>query len=339
MRVGLVAIVKDEAPRLPAMLRSAYPHLASWTIADTGSTDGTPLVVEDELAGIPGRLYRDPWVNFGANRSLVLGRARGTADWLLCLDADMTVSIDAAFEPDPEVDAYMIDMGDPDMGCRLPLLLRGDLPWESRGVVHEYTCMTDGSIGRRVPTDAVRVTYEDRSSPEKTAWHISLLRQHLAEHPDDPRTTFYLAQALRFAGDPEAWGLYMRRANMGGYEEERWYAQYRAACLTGTPESLLAAWEARPQRLEPLHDALRILNGRGLHHAAYRLASLPCEPCTDELFVHRAPWEWGIAFERSVAAWWVGEREEARRLNAELLANPHLPAEYRASVIANAAFL
>jgi len=340
VNLGLVAIVKDEAPRLPVTLGAIRDRLTHWVIVDTGSTDGTQDVIRETLAGIPGELYEEPFVDFGSARSRAFAHACGTAEWLLAMDADMTFTLDPTWEPDPDVAAYMVQMGSGDFGYRLPLLLRGDREWVSRGPVHEYTLLADGTLGRREPTDAITVTFPDRSSPEKTRWQASLLE---AADQDDPRTVFYLAQCYREMGDPRAYGLYRRRVAMGGWEEERFYAAYRAALLEEHRPTRLAAlldaWELRPARLEPLHDAIELLNLEvGNHHAAYALACVvPAfpDPSGDALFQHRTVWTWGMAFQRSIAAWWCGEREEAAALNEALLAMPDLPDNIRAAVVRN----
>lgn len=342
MKLGLVAIVKDEAASVERCLASARPHISHWTIVDTGSTDGTPELVERALEGIPGTLHRRPWVSFGHNRSEAFALAHGTADWLLALDADMTLELDEDFDPDPTVDAYMLAMGDAEFTWRLPLLLRGSLPWQSVGAVHEYTTLPWG-LGNRVATDAVRVvTGGVGATPEKLRWHASLLEAELERRPDDARTVFYLAQTYRDLHDARAIGLYQRRAEMGGWDEEVFYARYRGALmLPGWPAqmgALLDTWESRPHRLEPLHALLRGFNNGSRHQAAYRLSDVPLTPTNDVLFIHRSVWDWGITFERSIAAWWVGEREESRSLGEQLLAQPRLPANIRAAVERNLAF-
>jgi glycosyltransferase involved in cell wall biosynthesis len=339
---GLVMIVKDEEARINDCLASAFPHISTYTIVDTGSTDSTQGIIRATMSGThtgkSGQLVDLPWVNFGHNRSEAFALARGTADWLLALDADMTVEIDADFEPDPKVDAYMIEMRDSGTSWRLPLLLRGDLPWESKGAVHECTTLPDRPyIG--IPTDKVRVSFSPtQASPTKRHWHAAMLEEELAREPDNARTVFYLAQTYREMGDPRALELYQRRAGMGGFIEEVWYAQYRAALLhpwPGRAAVLMAAWEQRPSRLEPLYWLLRDLNSQGAHHAAYRLAQIPGD-APDDLFVERWVWEWGFAYERSIAAWWVGEREESLRLSKELLERDDLPTNIRAAVERNA---
>jgi glycosyltransferase involved in cell wall biosynthesis len=91
-------IVRNEAAVIERCLGSVKSFLSHWTICDTGSTDGTPEIIERffALAGIPGKLYRDEWVNFGHNRTLAMQRAKGTADYHLLLDADMVLRVESS---------------------------------------------------------------------------------------------------------------------------------------------------------------------------------------------------------------------------------------------------
>lgn len=339
----LVAIVKDERERLSDLLSSARPHCWRAVIVDTGSTDGTPDLVRSLWPGADVTAVE--WDGFGPARTVALSRAWRTADWLLALDADMTVEVDRDWEPDPTVDAYTVEMGNGGpFRWRLPLVLNGRIRFRSVGRCHEFTERVDGQPMRVLPTDAVRVRYatEGRSSPEKTAWQLALLERDAAERPDDPRTVFYMAQCLRELGrDDEARALYERRAEMGGWDEEAWYAAFQAALYAPDGqriEALLRAWERRPERLEPLAYALRELNRGDLHRSAYALIPnmWPVQP-PEGLFVADDPWRYGLAFERSVAAWWVGEHEESARLSADLLRLPDLPPNVREAVERNLA--
>lgn len=313
MTFGAVLIVKDEAPRIERCLRSAIAAgVTVVTVLDTGSTDGTQNLIREVCADIRVRVVEEPFVNFGVSRSRAFELARGSADWLFALDADMALVVDG-FEPDSDVAAYMLEMGTPEFSWRLPLVLRGDLPWKSVGAVHEYTCLADGSLGRRESTDAVRILREDSGAPAKTAWQASLLQAEYDAHPD-PRTTFYLAQTRAELGETDiARRLYAERVASGGWVEEQFVASYRGALLAPSwPEQaaeLMAAWELRPSRLEPLYALAKGLNERGQHHAAYQLSRIPLVPTTDLLFVERSVWAWGMTFERSIAAWYVDPDE------------------------------
>ena len=334
MTLGMVAIVRNGAADLPACLASLRSHISHWTIIDTGSTDGTQDIIRETLADIPGTLKESEWVNFGVNRSEAFALARGTADWLLASDADMTWTI-GDFRPDPGIDAYTVEMGDHTrFSYRLPLILKGDLPWQSVGSCHEYTCLPDRWY-TSAPTEAIKIDMgpTDRSSPAKSAMYARLLEADLAKDPGNPRTVSYLGQTYRDLGRAEdAAAMFRRRSEMVGWDQETWYAAYQAALYDEWPErmtSLLAVWELRPSRLEPLYCLASELNRRDLHQAAYALCSVTPLLCDDILFVQREIWDWGVKFERSIAAWYVGHREESRMLCDELLTNPRLPAHIR----------
>ena len=343
MTYALVMIVKNAAADIERCLAAARPYISSWTICDTGSTDGTQGLIRATLDGIPGTLYEDEWANFGHNRSLALERARGTADWLLLMDADMAVTIEPGFVPDPTVDAYMLEMGTyTDFSYRLPLLVRGDIPWKSFGPVHEYTARSDGLGYSTTPTDLVRVDMGNvyRGSLEKYNGYAALLEPWLAEHPDDARSTYYLAQSYQCVGrNEEARTWFAKRAAMGGFMAEAAYAAYLAAMLAPDwptkASELMAAWEMHPERLEPLHELVRGLNQRDQHRTAYALACVAPMDCTDILFVHRSVWNWGMTFERSIAAWYCGFPDETRALSENLLERDDLPADVRAAVERN----
>jgi hypothetical protein len=336
-------IVKNAESDLPQCLASLKPYIGYWCISDTGSTDSTIKIIHKMLDGIPGELREDQFVNFGHNRSLVFAAIRGHCRWIAASDADMEWTFEDGWEPGPEVAAAMLEMGKhTSFSYRLPLLLRGDLPWRSVGAAHEYTVLEDGTYGNRVPTDKVRIDMGaiDRSSPEKSRFYASLLEADLEKDPDNPRTVAYLGQTYRDLGRrDDAKAMFDRRAKMPGWDQETFYAAYQAALYDPWPQqamSLLAAWELRPQRLEPLYCLIAELNRRDLHRAAYTLSLVTPPLCDDILFVEDWVWSWGFRFQRSIAAWYCGHPGESRNLCDELLAM-ELPVNIRACVERNRA--
>ena len=102
----------------------------------------------------------------------------------------------------------------------------------------------------------------------------------------------------------------------------------------------MLAWEGRPQRLEALHGLASGLRERGHYHTAHRFTRMashlkPLRIPDDLLFV--APWvyEWGILFEYSITAFWVGEFRNSFAACKKLLNIESLPPEYRKLTIEN----
>ena len=126
-RFGLAMIVRNESAIIERCLAHVREHIDYWTIVDTGSTDGTPYIVRDALQGIPGVVYDRTWVDFGYNRSELMQLARGTAQQLLLLDADMVVEWDvesmATIDLDADINQVKV-LGDLDYW--MPYIVRGD---------------------------------------------------------------------------------------------------------------------------------------------------------------------------------------------------------------------
>lgn len=101
----------------------------------------------------------------------------------------------------------------------------------------------------------------------------------------------------------------------------------RADKFTRDRGLLVAAWERRPTRVEPLHELARGHRARGEHHAARLFAErgLGIAEPADLLFVHRDVYRWRLRFEHAIASYWVGDVDGALATNEALLADPDLP--------------
>jgi tetratricopeptide (TPR) repeat protein len=91
VRVSLCMIARDEAERLGACLDSAAPAVDEIVVVDTGSRDDTVAVARAHGATV----VEAPWTDdFAAARNVALQHATGS--WALVLDADETLTMDAA---------------------------------------------------------------------------------------------------------------------------------------------------------------------------------------------------------------------------------------------------
>lgn len=316
--IGLAMIVRDEAAIIRRCLESVAELIDNWVICDTGSTDPTPEIIEKTLAGVPGRLHRVSWTDFGHNRSQLMSLAQGTADYLLLIDADMTVQRGLPL-PRLTADAYMLrEQGSLDFGVLR--LVRGDRRWWYEGSTHEYLC-TDGQLAQQ-ELDALTILHHGDGSSRsgKLLRDLALLKRDVASGRSTPRTVFYLAQTYRDLGRAEpAIEWYRRRVELGGWDEEVFYANLQEGMLRaqtdlGDPTAvLLEAWDRRPSRAEPLYELARLYRERGNAVAAHLFASRGLEigyP-SDVLFVHRWVYEWGLRVEKAVAAAALGNTAEA----------------------------
>ncbi|NCZ71641.1 MAG: glycosyltransferase, partial [Actinobacteria bacterium] len=137
--IGLAMIVRNEGRIIERCLESVRGFIDHWTIVDTGSRDGTPGIIRECLHGIPGAVYDRPWVDFGHNRTELMSLARGTADWLLLLDADHVVEAEPDWRDSANewTDVMNVEVrGFFDFW--MPYLVRGDREWKYRGATHEF---------------------------------------------------------------------------------------------------------------------------------------------------------------------------------------------------------
>ena len=340
--IALAMIVRDEGEVIGRCLESVRERIDCWVICDTGSTDCTREIVRDALAGVPGELHEREWVDFGHNRTELLHLARGKADYLLLLDADMTVSIKGAL-PALNADSYMLRFSE-DPEYWLECLVSGDRNWWSQGSTHEHIATDGPHVVRNLKEIVVEHHHDGSSRPQKLSRDRELLEADLRKEPENPRTVFYLAQTYRDLGERNrAIDLYEQRTEMGGWEEEVFYSLYQSGVLRARlgqwPQAivaLIAAWEYRPTRIEPLYQLLSRLRQHGEYQTAYMLAKqgLSAPRPGDHLFVERWIYEWGILFEYSIAAYWTGDPHAALRACDRLL-DCKLPESYREQTIEN----
>lgn len=340
--IGLAMIVRDEAAVIERCLASVMPLIDHWTICDTGSKDRTAELIETSLSSLPGRLYHDDWRDFAHNRTLLMERAAGTADYLLLIDADMTVQPPDTL-PSLTADAYLLRHGG-DIDYVIPRLVRGDRKWRFEGPTHEYLA-TEGPMQSEI-LEALLIEHHGDGGMrrEKLERDAQLLEARLDADPDDARSVFYLAQTERDRGNVRrAIELYARRVELDGWDEEVFYAAYQHGVLLAhaDPDAavplLLAAFEKRPTRAEPLYELARLSRAAERYEAAHMFATrgLELPYPQDWLFVHRDVYRWGLLFELSIAAYWVGRPGQALEANDRLLEAGGLPEEIEASVREN----
>ena len=116
----------------------------------------------------------------------------------------------------------------------VPRLVRADTDWAWHGRAHEYLARTAGP-SRLFRTAAFTIEHhaDGGNRGSKFERELALLQADHRDHPDDPRTTFYLARTYEDGGEPvRAATWYRKRIEQPGWDEETWYARWRLGiCL------------------------------------------------------------------------------------------------------------
>jgi tetratricopeptide (TPR) repeat protein len=185
-------------------------------------------------------------------------------EYILVLDADQTLEVDDphAFD-DLRADGYDLAVRYGALTYTLPRLLAANKPWQWLGATHEYLQCSDSVVVQSLPGVRI-VEHADshrRNTGAKIPDDIALLTRDLEVDPLNTRALFYLANTWADAGWPEkALEYYRRRVALGGWSEERWYAQYRIGrcwqALNSWDDAVtayLAAIQMDPQRAEPYY--------------------------------------------------------------------------------------
>lgn len=329
-------IVCNESHVIERALLSVKHLVDYWVICDTGSTDDTPACILKAMQGKPGELHRVPWVNFGHNRTQVIRLAKDKADYSLIMDADMIANIYAPFKSRLSKDYYEIRY-EGDVDYSQPMLVSNAHDWQYMGVTHEYI-NAPGAKSWEVLRELTLTHLADGGMrSDKLERDIRLLTAALAADPENPRDMFYLAQSYKDLDQYEdAICWYERRAQYEGWDEERWYAMYQLARMKHLAgrnweevlNAYLAAYGARPSRMEPLYEIVRHYREHSEFHTGYLFAANAGHSIhypADLLFIDRPVYTYLFLLEYAVCAYGVGRISEAIRAFNEVLLADQLP--------------
>lgn len=349
-------IVKNEMANIARCLNSVADHIGCWVIGDTGSTDGTQQFIREFFAarGIRGELHEFAFINFAQARNEALTRARTSTlifDYLLLTDADMELRvIDPAFVNQLRGDAYQV-LQRAGISYWNVRLLRREADADYKGVTHEFLDVRGGST-----VQLAEIEFIDHASGsnrvEKVDRDARLLRAALVEEIDAgmvSRYTFYLANTLRDGGrKEEALQEYLKRADLGGWQEEVFMSLFYAAQIKEElkyhEEDIIAAYrrasDRLPSRAEALHAAARFCRDQKRYVEAYQFAreGLQIAYPKSGLFVFDWIYDYGLLDELSIAAYWTGRFAESKELCGRLLSNEKIPPGDRERIAGNLRF-
>jgi tetratricopeptide (TPR) repeat protein len=350
--ICLNMIVRNEAHIVSEVLDAVAPYISTWVIVDTGSDDGTQDLIRTQMhrLGIPGELHERPWRNFGHNRTEAFTLAQGHAGYIWVMDADDTVVGTPDFTG-LDADVYWVRYKmKADIYFRSQLFRDGlSVRWV--GVTHEgatwdYHSCVEGHLEGDYHVADRQISARNLGG-QKYERDRDLLLAEVERNPDDARSVFYLAQSyfdLRDFANARKW--YARRAEMGGYGEEVYFALYRVAHSmlrldeprADIQDVFLRAWESRPTRAEPLFFMACYYREDQRHQLAYEFAKCAARipyPEQDTLFVRTDIYDWRIADELGVCGCYLDKHAESFTLFRRVLARSDVPDDERPRIAAN----
>lgn len=325
--LGLVMIVKNEASGIVETLASVAAFIDHWTILDTGSTDGTQALIQTKLAGIPGTLHEEPFVDFATTRNRVLELHGKATEFTLMLSGDdiligaeqLRAALTAQCDAPSEVYNVERQLGHD----RFPtaIVLRTGTGWWYVGRTHEVLTKPGHFATQCIPGAYVTRNRDGDQAAKRSRWEqdLGILVEDHAREPTNPRTTFYLAQTYECLGRyREALAMYERRIALEGWVEETYEAHYRCARVLDalkTPwpfveERYLRAHAVDPRRAEPLYAVAKhwyVTRNYALTYLfAQRAEQLPYPE--GALFVHAAVYTHEAAQLVAIAAYYLGRQ-------------------------------
>ncbi|WP_227548550.1 hypothetical protein [Acinetobacter sp. ANC 4173] len=154
------------------------------------------------------------------------------ADYLIFIDADESLLVQPEFQCGTLSDtAYYFECIYDHLRYQPNALISTKLPWVWKGVLREYLDSTSPHQWTSLEGPRIFIQHDSarEHDPQTYLKDIEVLRQGILDEADNLRYQCYLVQSYQDEHMPQqALEAYQRPANLGGWEEERWMAQFRA---------------------------------------------------------------------------------------------------------------
>ena len=357
-------IVKNESAVIIRLLESVIRYIDSYCICDTGSSDNTMELIQQFTSkhNITGVLYKEPFRDFGYNRSHALKKccAMENVDFILLVDADMVLHVDESISPRvfkkhlSKSSAFYLYQGTAHFQYKNVRIVKKDLDLSYWGVTHEYLVLPKDCKTNEISKSQVFIKDlgDGGSKEHKFPRDISLLEKALETEPNHPRYLFYLANSYRDNKQyNEAIATYLKRINAGHWIEEVYYSYYSIGnCLLFLEKPreaimwYLDAYEIMPQRVENLHKIVHVYRLQEKYKLAvhfYQMAkeSLANYPPNTYLFMEKDVVDFKLDYEYSICAYYCNEKSSVlSKLSMKLLGNNQIHMPIAQSILSNYRF-
>ena len=330
--ICLNMIVKNETKNLEKLFNSLHDVIDYYVIHDTGSTDGTPEMIEKLMGnyGISGEIFHEEWKNFGYNRQKALESAYNSTfkpDYVFIIDADEEFYYkDKSWFKNLTKDTYNIKRLFGSIEYYQPVIInvrnKNEVGWKWKAPVHNYLSSKNAKTTVNVDKNNVHIVShchggaksQNVTSEEKYLRDAKLLLEYLEENPNDPRSLFYLAQSYKDAGkSEEAIKWYKKRLTVNGWTQEKYMSCYNIGNLLrkiGKKEEAiyyyLLSYEYDNSRYECFYEMIKMHRLNGNKRLAYSLYKQlnPFINNSGKLFLISSIHDWKLDYEVSIIAFY-----------------------------------
>lgn len=249
MNIACLLMVKDEKEKIEITLNSTRDWIHTYIVLDTGSSDGTQDIIRDWCDKNHKELHmkETKFVDFSVSRNVLL-------DFADTFPQEYQLMMDSSDElkTGKELLEFINQYNGPFTGFLLKQvwfcgnstqsyfnvrLIKARHNWRYRGATHEYIYSPEVEKHKPLRVPSI-ILYQDRISDNNKSFprfsrDRAVLWNSYKKNPNDPRTTFYLAQTLGCLGSLDlSYKFYKQRSRMGGFDEEVFHSLLRCGDIS-----------------------------------------------------------------------------------------------------------
>lgn len=263
----LVMIVKNSGEILRKCLKKNKRYIDYWTIVDTGSTDNTPQIIEEELKDIPGKLHFSEFTNFSESRNKAFDLASNTCKYMIVLDDSYEIGEGDKLREyllNAKADVIYLKIGYMKFNFLKDLYYSNRITKTTSKIRYMYRVHEGLFIPKKKKLEFMdeknfyiidhTITEHEYRTVSRYKRDVEWLLLDKEQYPKDPRPTYYLCRTLFNQAKYDESKIYLKELLvMTNMKEYTFYANYMLILLEYKDTSNKAIYQKKLLNLQKLH--------------------------------------------------------------------------------------